>query len=39
MSVLIMHNTDYFCRKTKITDDALEKKVDYQFEFPRQYII
>ena len=26
-------------RKTKIKDSALEKKLAYQFEFPRQYII
>ena len=26
-------------RKTKIKDGALEKNVDYQFEFPRQCIV
>ena len=26
-------------RKTKTTDGALEKNVDYQFEFPRQCIV
>ena len=44
-----VHNTDYFCQcdvyqvvgfaKTKNKDGALEKNVDYQFEFPRQYVI
>ena len=45
-----VHNTDYFCRcdvyqvvgfakNQKKKDGALEKNVEFQFEFPRQYII
>ena len=37
VSVMYIRLSDL--RKTKNMDGALEKNVDYQFEFPRQYII